>query len=236
MATIREWLGDTPLDTFRTAHFQREPFVRPGTAAGAVPLLDWGTMQRLIESHPDMLLVRDGRLRRAPEPQTFAEARALFRGGHSIVMRACEEHDPGLRRLADDFESVFEGEVTIQVYATPGGHHSFGWHYDCEDVFIAQTAGSKDYRLRRNTVNPEPTIDAMPRDMQYERETTPALACTLIPGDWLYIPRGWWHVALASADALSISVGLLTPAARGSRAPRPRRVPAVDPASVLRAE
>ena len=65
----------------------------------------------------------------------------------------------------------------------------------------------------------------MPRDMHYERETTPAIACTLIAGDWLYIPRGFWHVALASRDALSISVGLLTPAARGSRPPRPRRVP-----------
>ena len=223
MAIIHGWLGETSLERFLRLHYQRQPFVRPATAADAVPLLDWRTMARLVESRPDMLLVRDGRLRREPEPGTFAEARALFRGGHSIVMRACEKHEPGLQWLADDFEDTFEGEVTIQVYATPGGHHSFGWHYDCEDVFIAQTAGTKDYRLRQNTVNPEPTIDAMPRDMQFERETTPTIACTLIAGDWLYIPRGWWHVALASADALSISIGLLSPAARGARPARRRR-------------
>src|SRR5688572_25880423 len=113
MAIIHGWLADTSFADFLKSHYQRAPFVRPGTAADAVPLLDWPAMARLVEARPDMLLVRDGRLRREPEPATFAEARALFRGGHSIVMRACEEHDQGLRRLADDFESAFEGEVTI---------------------------------------------------------------------------------------------------------------------------
>ena len=27
------------------------------------------------------------------------------------------------------------------------------------------------------------------------------------PGDWLYIPAGWWHVAFARTDSLSISAG-----------------------------
>jgi ribosomal protein L16 Arg81 hydroxylase len=119
---------------------------------------------------------------------------------------------------------LFEGDVSIQVYATPAGYRSFGWHYDCEDVFIVQTSGMKEYLLRRNTVNPAPTIDAMPRDMRLELETSPAIACTLIAGDWLYIPRGWWHVAAAIENSLSISVGVLTPAARGSRRPGQRGV------------
>ncbi len=29
---------------------------------------------------------------------------------------------------------------------------TFGWHYDFEDVFIAQTLGTKDYYFRDNTV------------------------------------------------------------------------------------
>ncbi len=40
----------------------------------------------------------------------------------------------------------------MQLYATPGGTYSFGWHYDFEDVFIAQTLGIKDYYLRDNTL------------------------------------------------------------------------------------
>jgi ribosomal protein L16 Arg81 hydroxylase len=56
---------------------------------------------------------------------------------------------------------------------------------------------------------------ARPRDMQFEKET-PVLACTLIPGDWLYIPRGFGHRAHAREHSLSISIGVLSPAARGT--------------------
>ena len=200
-----------PREQFDREHFQRAPLALPRTARGAIPLLTWSTVIGLVESHPDMLVVRNGSLRKEPPPGSFPEALALFREGYSLVLRACERHDPGLRALHDAVAAEIAGEVQIQTYLTPGGHHSFGWHYDVEDVFIAQTAGTKEYLLRRNTINPEPTIDAMPKDMQYERESTPAIAATLVPGDWLYIPRGWWHMAKAPEDSLSISIGVLSP-------------------------
>jgi ribosomal protein L16 Arg81 hydroxylase len=210
---LTTWLDDMPRDVFMREHFQRAPLARPATARAAVPLLTWATVAQLIEAHPDTLVVRNAKLRHDAEPRTFAEVVSLFREGYSIVLRRCERHDPSLRALADSVAAELEGDVAIQVYLTPAGFHSFGWHYDCEDVFIAQTGGTKDYLLRRNTVNPEPTLAAMPRDMAYERETTPTIASTLVAGDWLYIPRGWWHAARAIEDSLSISVGVLSPAA-----------------------
>lgn len=211
---ISSWVGDLP--SFLREHFQRAPFARPATARRAIRLLTWDTVGRLVEAGADMLVVRNGKLLE-DRPRTFAEAVALFRDGHSLVLRRCEKHDPSLRALADSVEAELEGDVSIQVYATPGNFHSFGWHYDCEDVFIAQTLGRKEYFLRANTVNPEPHIERMPRDMHYERETTPTMASTLEPGDWLYVPRGWWHVAKAYEDSLSISIGVLSPAAGGKR-------------------
>jgi ribosomal protein L16 Arg81 hydroxylase len=38
------------------------------------------------------------------------------------------------------------------------------------------------------------------------------LVAKLIAGDWLYIPRRWWHLVKCSADSLSISVGIMPPA------------------------
>lgn len=213
---IGTWLGDLSREEFDREHFQRAPLALPRVARRAIPLLTWSTVLELVPKQTDMLVVRNGVLRGDPPPATFPEALALFRDGWSLVLRRCERHDAGLRGLAEAVAAEIEGDVQIQAYLTPGGHFSFGWHYDCEDVFIAQTGGTKEYRLRKNTVNPEPTLDAMPRDMQYERETTPMIAATLVPGDWLYIPRGWWHMAHASEDSLSISVGVLSPAARGS--------------------
>ena len=216
---MEEWLEDESVDAFLARHFQKAPFARPSAATSAIPLLDWSVVERLLAQPvtPDMLVVRNGRLL-DPAPATFAELRALFASGYSLVLRRTERHDPSLAALARAFAPRLEGDVSIQLYLTPKGFHSFGWHYDCEDVFIAQTLGTKEYFLRANSVNPAPTLDAMPRDMHFERETSPTVASTLIAGDWLYVPRGWWHVARALEESMSISIGILSPQAARAHA------------------
>lgn len=211
---ISTWIADLPRERFLHEAFQRTPLARPGTARNAIDYLNWDVVERLIAAGADMLVVRNSALRRDEVPRTFAEAHALFLSGWSIVLRRCERHDPKLAQMARAFGEELEGEVSIQLYVTPKGFHSFSWHYDCEDVFIAQTAGIKEYYLRANTVNPRPRLSAMPANMHYERETSPPMAATLVAGDTLYIPRGWWHAARATEDALSISVGVLSPDAR----------------------
>lgn len=205
---------DLTRERFLQEHFQRAPLARATTAGRLVRKLTWATVERLVPHQPDTLVVRNGKLRTDEPPVTFQEALTLFREGHSIVLRRCERYDEGLAEVAAAFARELEGEVVIQVYLTPAGFHSFTWHYDCEDVFIAQTAGKKEYLLRENTVNPRPKLSAMPRDMEYERETTPTMASTLIAGDALYVPRGWWHVARSEEDSMSISIGVLSPGAR----------------------
>lgn len=213
---LTRWLGGMPLADFYREHFQKAPLAKPSAAHDAVPLLTWDHIARLVAAkpRPDTMVVRNGKLLDGREPGSLGEAQDLFGAGCSIVMRRLERHDDGLAALAKRIGAEVEGEVSIQAYATPRSFSSFGWHYDCEDVFIIQTAGTKEYFLRANTVNPVPRLSAMPRDMQYEKETTPTIACTLVAGDWLYVPSGWWHVARALDDALSISVGVLTARAR----------------------
>jgi len=208
------WL-DLPREVFEREHFQRTPLACASTARGALAYLTWATVESVLQSEADLLVVRNAR-KRDERPATVDEALALFHDGWSLVLRHCERYDDGLRALADAVAEENEGDVTIHIFATPPGFHSFGWHYDCEDVLIVQTGGAKEYFLRRNTVNPAPVIDAMPRDMQYERETSPAMASLLVAGDCLYIPRGWWHVARSVEASLSLSIGVLSPAAGGS--------------------
>lgn len=214
---LAEWLADVPRSEFDAKYFRRSPFARPAAAARAGHFLTWRTIHELSDSSPlpGTLIVRDGHLLE-DTPSSFRDYVELFQMGYSLVFRRCERHHPELRALASLFEQEIEGEVSIQLYVTPRGFRSFGWHYDVEDVFLVQTGGVKEYFLRENTVNPRPTLDSMPKDMHFERETTPTMATTLIAGDWLYIPRGWWHVARAVEDALSISVGVLGTDARGA--------------------
>lgn len=218
MMTLSDWLTSIAPEQFLEEHFQKAPHAEPGSARSAIPLMTWDKVAALVSSpsRPDLIVAKEGRFLSGMDPSSADEARTLFEGGCSIVMRNLERHDDALRGLAASFRgSLLEGEVQVHVFATPVRALGFGWHYDCEDVFIAQTAGVKEYFLRKNTVNPEPTLDTMPRDMQFERETSPLVATTLAAGDWLYIPRGWWHRGRGLDDCLSISIGVLSPAAAG---------------------
>jgi ribosomal protein L16 Arg81 hydroxylase len=212
---LEQWLGGAP-----AADFLREVYLtRPHAVAHAgspfVSRLTWETFHRVLPrcDPRDLLVVRDGRLWAGPDPRSRDEAQAFFADGYSLVVRHAERHDAGLAELADGFVGDLGARVAIQLYATPRGRHSFGWHYDAEEVFILQTLGAKRYFVRENTVRPRPLLEAMPRDMEYEKEVSALLVCPLVPGDWLYVPSGFWHVARAIEDSLSISIGVLPPTA-----------------------
>jgi hypothetical protein len=221
---LADWLAPESLSWFREAHFDRAPIARGGAAAKAVPLFGWDTLSRVLTSRPplDLMTVSRGRLVDVPAPRTLAEVRALMRTGVSVVVRGSERHDAGLAELAAAFARDLPGEVHVQLYVTPAGTNSYGWHYDFEDVFIVQTAGAKDYYFRANTVA-RGTALGDPLDFTcITRETSPLYTARLVAGDWLYIPATWWHLVKCTDDALSISVGVMSPRALGSA----RRLPA----------
>ena len=128
--------------------------------------------------------------------------------GISTVIRCGERQDDGLRRLADGFAAELGGEAHVQLYATPAGTHSYGWHYDVEEVFIIQALGVKDYYMRENTVALGRTVGEPLNFACVREEKTQTMQTRLIIGDWLYIPCRWWHFVHCAEDALSISVGV----------------------------
>jgi 50S ribosomal protein L16 3-hydroxylase len=212
---LAQWLAPMTLPEFLRVNFGRQPCARAGAAMAALPLLDWQTFGRILGSRRpvDVLTVSGGRLVETPPPASLAEVRRLMSLGVSVVVRASEQHDVALAALAEHFEQALAGEVHVQLYATPAGTNSYGWHYDFEDVFIAQTAGTKDYFFRENTVARETALGETLDFGVFRQETTPLLSARLEAGDWLYLPRRWWHLVKCAADSLSISVGVMPPEA-----------------------
>jgi 50S ribosomal protein L16 3-hydroxylase len=205
MVEFTEWLGAVPLDDFRDRHLRREPIARPSTALGARSLLDWDVLDRVLGSRPDVLVVARGTLLPVRPPRSLSELRGYFAAGVGLCVRHAERHDPELARLAAEFGEL--GAAQVQLFVTPSGTHGFGWHYDDEDVFIAQTAGIKDYYFRANTV----AAGERARPAMFSRftaERSPMCTATLVAGDFLYLPARWWHMAVCREDALSISVGV----------------------------
>jgi ribosomal protein L16 Arg81 hydroxylase len=194
---------------FIAEHYLRSPFSSTGTAQAFIGLADAGLVDRLVEEGAcDLSLVRNGNLLHQARP-ALAEAQALRREGYSFVFRHAERHDPGMAELAAIWAEALHGLIDVHVYHTPGGFHSFGWHYDAEEVFILQVSGSKDYFLRANAGYGDPAFESLPLIARFRNESSPIISCHLAAGDWLYIPGGWWHVAKAPEDSLSISLGVL---------------------------
>lgn len=207
---LSEWLGPTPVGDFLRAHLHQRAFASAGTARGAGPLLDWPTVGRVLERAPekDVLPVLRGRTAEGGVPRDLEQLRASMQRQVGVVIRRGEQYDPGLGGLAQAFARDLPGEVHLQLFVTAAGTHGFGWHYDFEDVFIVQTAGVKDYYFRENTVDRDTPRDAQPDFERVRDERSPLQTARLEPGDWLYVPARWWHVALCHEDSLSISVGV----------------------------
>lgn len=207
-------LGDFSASRFLDEFYGRLPFSRPGGAAGIAPGIGWDRVRALVESPgADLLLSRRGHLSTETGAPSFDTVRRLYAEGFTITVRSAERHDPDLARLAGEFHADFLAPVNIHLYCTPSGEHGFGWHYDIEDVFILQIEGAKVYSLRKNTVNPWPVLENLPRDLRFEREGSPVITCRLEAGDVLYIPAGWWHIAKTEAESKSLAVGLMSPTA-----------------------
>jgi 50S ribosomal protein L16 3-hydroxylase len=199
---------------FLENYYLRLPFAEPGGCAELSKRNGWEIIQELLNSaDADVMVVKAGQRWTESRMPTFQDARELYADGYTLLVRHAERHDAELANISRGFSQDFLAAVDVHLYATPGQSFGFGWHYDVEDVFILQLAGTKEYSLRKNTVNPWPVLDNMPSDLRYERELMPMMKCELAAGDWLYIPHGYWHKADAKSDSISLAVGLMSPTA-----------------------
>jgi 50S ribosomal protein L16 3-hydroxylase len=225
---LREWLAPLALETFVRDHLGKMPYARSGAAAGVVPCFGWEALEQVLATRPpDVLVAAAGRLVNAPVPGDLSSARKLLSRGFGFVIRRSERQNERLAQIARAFACDLPGEVQVQLYVTPAGTQTFGWHFDFEEVFIAQTVGMKDYYFRDNTVARQV---AMGPDLDFRairHETSPLFASQLIAGDWLYIPQRWWHLVRSVEDSLSISIGVV-PQSTNPRVPC-RQLPSPAP-------
>jgi 50S ribosomal protein L16 3-hydroxylase len=209
MATLADWLQPMDVARFVSLHLGHEPLARASTAASCAEICDWRMLNDVLGAEPsDVLVVAHGKCVERAVPRSLADLRTLFNHGIGIAIRAPETVNTRLRELAAEFAAELPGEQRLILFATPAQTHGFGWHYDAEDVFVVQTAGDKEYYLRRNTVSPSPEPGFQSDFAHFSQETSPLLACRLLPGDCLYVPKGFWHIAVSHTDSMSLSIGV----------------------------
>lgn len=208
-------LGELPASEFVSEYYLRLPF--SGTGGAFESLLPLRAEAIVEESFAggdlDLMVGRKGSLRATLRAVSPEEIRGYLSEGQTLGLRHIQRHHQGIGEWAERFRRDLGGEIDVHLYWTPAGQPGLGWHYDAEEVFILQLTGSKTWRIRKNTVNPWPLLDAMPTNQGYEREIMPIQSCKLTAGNWLYIPSGYWHGTEADEESISLSVGLRAPTA-----------------------
>jgi 50S ribosomal protein L16 3-hydroxylase len=210
MGVLRTWLGGIAVEEFVSTHLGRRPLAAPHLAASAARHCGWSVMDELLaSSHSDTLVVARGELHAENAPRSTLELGALFARGLGVAVRGADRACAAVATLASSLGEDLPGRQRVIAFATPRNSSGFAWHFDAEEVFVVQTAGAKTYFFRANTVTPRPLRAEPSAFAAYRSETATMFEARLHPGDWLYLPSGYWHAAHAHEDSLSISIGVM---------------------------
>jgi len=136
------------------------------------------------------------------------KAFALFNGGATLVIQAGQRYFDHLSACCMELSRKFNAPVQANLYITPNRSQGFNPHWDTHDVFVLQISGTKTWHLY-GFEKELPTKNQGFVSKGYNKE--PEQTLQLSPGDFLYVPRGYVHDAMAD-DGISahITIGILS--------------------------
>ncbi|MBI3199802.1 MAG: hypothetical protein HYZ40_20255 [Rhodospirillales bacterium] len=127
----------------------------------------------------------------------------LLASGASLIIEALSPHVPALNALCASIEGRTAETIVVGAIATRGDGGALAYHYDEDDLLIAQVEGSKRWRIYGPPVrNPVSGMSA-----SSEQQGEPVFDEVLRPGDFLFLPAGYWHQCANERD-LSLHLGI----------------------------
>ena len=223
-----ELIAPLPFERFMTEYFGKAPVHIPAPPGGK-RLIGWdrlnqllairshwseGNIKLIMNSRPVMadFYIEEadtlaGRVRRA-DP---AKVDVFLSMGASLVGNSLEEIAPEVQAVTAMLGEQFGARAGANVYCSFGGVQAFASHCDLHEVFALQCEGEKVWKIYRNRAL-APVVPLAGDDAQslIDRAKGDVLIeARMKPGDLLYIPRGYYHDALAEAGtSLHLSFGV----------------------------
>ena len=133
-----------------------------------------------------------------------------MRDGATLIVAAVDEIHGPLKALAQHLGRALQSRINVNLYAGWRTSHGFDVHWDSHDVIVLQIAGKKQWKVY------EPTEKFPIKDSVELGRTPPTSAPIwegfLTDGEVLYLPRGWWHVAIPCDEpTLHLTLGIHKP-------------------------
>ncbi len=152
---------------------------------------------------------RDGRTVWQPDTE---RVKRLLRQGASLAADDLDTLHPGMAAAADALERALGGKAQSNLYCSWAAHQAFDTHYDTHEVFAVHVEGKKVWRVYENRIDrpiAHPAFKLVPQEVHHREKGGILMEPTLRPGDLLYIPRGFYHDALAASEStLHITFGV----------------------------
>jgi lysine-specific demethylase/histidyl-hydroxylase NO66 len=220
-ATLRfmdfaQFISPVAVDQFLSEHFNRKPLHIQGGSSRA-GLLSLARLEELLGILPhwteqNLKLIINSRpvvahhyfdqqasgARRA-DP---AKVEVFMRMGASLVADHVEDVDMHVREVVALLGHQFGGTAGANAYCSFKDVQAFNSHCDAHDVFAVQIEGEKAWRIYENRADSpvEPLQGADAQAIIDQAKGPVAMTVRMQPGDLLYIPRGYFHDALAQSD------------------------------------
>jgi ribosomal protein L16 Arg81 hydroxylase len=208
LSTLRRLLGEMSPEEFRSNFYGRRPLLIRGHSAWAREIFGWEDLNRLLSTsaipHSTMRLSRKGM-----PPFVASDASSVIdacRAGASLVINTIHLFSPSIGAFSRSLEKDLGEPVNVNMYCASADNPAFACHYDCHDIMLLQLEGSKHWKIYAPTIL-SPLFDM--KDHGIAPSSSPILDVTLHAGDFLYVPRGFWHEVVAVGGlSLHLTVGL----------------------------
>jgi ribosomal protein L16 Arg81 hydroxylase len=188
------------------AEYWTKKFLHTAGARGRfTPILPWEELSHILEWHPppqpQLRIFQEGvmvDLRRYIDgPVGSLKLNAgglisLLSQGATMVLDSLQDVAPAVAHLTESIEATLSCACTANLYAGWRTQKGFNVHWDGHEVFVLQLSGRKRWQVFAPT-----RIDPLSDDSEIAQPPTapPIWEGILSDGDFLYIPRGFWHVA-----------------------------------------
>jgi len=225
ITTFARLLEPITPDEFFESYYEKKPLYIEGTPEKSAGVCTWDDFNELIsktgiwsdqtfkmvidtqriaaQDYCERAAGRDGISLNVP---ASAKVQKQMDNGASIVLDLVETLTPGIRAVAEAFEMALATRVSCNAYCSQNQRKAFPSHFDSMEVFALHVEGTKTWNVYEGRFEdplemPGYEQTSFAPDYHDKAKGGLLMVVEMKPGDLLYLPKGWYHDAMASSDA-----------------------------------